>query len=604
MGVSVSGVLTLLALLLVGPLVLSLQSLWRRFQSPNADAEAENEKSSEGDEAREETKFVDYVMSLIGYAIGIGNVWRFPYLVGKNGGGAFVFAYVFMLFLVSFPLFFAELALGHQTRKSTIDALKAVHSRWEGLGRAQGLLVTVTSTYFNILIAYALVYVGGCVLDPLPWLGAPGRAEAFWKEDVLNAYPDGIAGNGLGGLEWKLVVALFVIQAMNFGAIAFGRDILAKVTWITVVGPVILLVILLYQSVQLEGAAEGVAFYLWRFEWKQLLNIRIWATACSQILFSLSPGFGTAITMSSTTAANTDVYKTAWIVSMCNSGFSIMGGFAVFSILGHVAVETGQEVAAVATKSGPGLAFVAIAEGMKTFGPATNVMSVLFFTMLVALGLDSSFAWIETIVIIVQDWARERGHQVGKLKLTAATCAGLFVVGLIYCTRGGNAVLDVVDHFVGSMFLLFGCALEAIALRFGFDFTRILQGIKTATATPELPGGRHVHFPGLWKFVMDWTMPVGPAFLVGYLFIADLMEPYEGYPAWLLAVGWSGFALCVILALSTLSRRGEHSLESPKVVEMIGSSASSSGAESSEQGSTCSAQQSSSAGSQDDINRV
>ena len=152
------------------------------------------------------------------------------------------------------------------------------------------------------------------------------------------------------------------------------------------------MIILVIVSAQQPGASAGIEFYIGKFELSQLGKLEVWATALSQILFSLSPGFGTAITYSSYVSKKEDVYRASMIVCVANSAFSILGGFAVFSIVGYLAQQEGKTVEEVATRSGFGLAFVTIAEAMKFFGPAKNMMSVAFYVMLLTLGLDSSYA--------------------------------------------------------------------------------------------------------------------------------------------------------------------------------------------------------------------
>lgn len=122
--------------------------------------------------------------------------------------------------------------------------------------------------------------------------------------------------------------------------------------------PVVLMIILVIRTPFLEGSGDGIDFYIGKFEADKLSDLTVWATACSQILFSLSPGFGTAITYSSYTHKKEDVYRICLITAISNSAFSITGGFAVFSILGHVAYKEGLPVEEIASRSGTGLAFI------------------------------------------------------------------------------------------------------------------------------------------------------------------------------------------------------------------------------------------------------
>lgn len=134
--------------------------------------------------------------------------------------------------------------------------------------------------------------------------------------------------------------------------------------------PVALMIILVIASTTREGAKEGIQFYIGKFDASQLTKLDVWATACAQILFSLGPGFGTAITYSSFVSSKEDVYRAGIIVSAANSVFSIFSGFAVFATVGHLAYMEGVPVAEVATRSGTGLAFITFAEAMSFFGSA------------------------------------------------------------------------------------------------------------------------------------------------------------------------------------------------------------------------------------------
>lgn len=573
--ISISGVCTLAGVVLAGPLTWSLISLAGQMKrSPPASSaddesqedhaeKAEIEAKTGSGESREEVGHVEYLLALMGYAIGIGNLWRFPYLVGKWGGGAFVFAYLVSLVLVAAPLYLVEMAMGHQTRRSTIDCFKAIHPRWLGLGMAQAFMLFCCLTYFNVLIAYASYYVSASLVSPLPWSpeASGGQSQGgkslnyalmYWKSVVK--LPEQVAlDDGLGPVQWKLALALLSVWLIVLFALAFGKRVLAKVTWVTVVSPVIMLAVLLIQSLTLEGAGNGISFYIGKFDYGKLLDVELWATACSQILFSLSPGFGTAISMSSYTRPKEDVIKVCISVAFCNSAFSIIGGFAIFSILGHLAHTTGQTVAEVASSSGPGLAFVAIAEAMQGYGRFANVASVLFFLTLLTLGLDSTFAWAETFVSIADDYCRGKGWKTPKIGIVIIICLTGFLLGLPYCTPLGSCLLDVVDHYVGSIFLLFACCFEAVVFTLGYTWTRLAAGLRSTT-------GKELRPTRFYQFLLGFVIPCATGLLALHLISANLRKSYGGYPAGLLAVGWSLLAVCVGLFTSTLCLSGQSTL--------------------------------------------
>jgi SNF family Na+-dependent transporter len=171
------------------------------------------------------------------------------------------------------------------------------------------------------VVAYTLPYIIESCKDPLPWVEK--GAEDHWKFGVLNAYADGEERSGLGGIVPRLAISLFCFWIICLLTASFGSDILFKLTYVTVYRPVILMLILVIRSPFLEGAGDGIDFYIGKFEVSKLADLTVWATACSQILFSLSPGFGTAITYSSYSNKKEDVYKICMVTAISNSSFSI-----------------------------------------------------------------------------------------------------------------------------------------------------------------------------------------------------------------------------------------------------------------------------------------
>eukprot|EP00666_Eupelagonemidae_sp_cell4sb_P002479 gene2479-20706_t len=276
----------------------------------------------------------------------------------------------------------------------------------------------------------------------------------------------------------------------------------------------------------LDGASDGVDFYIGQFDTAQLASFEMWATACGQILFSLSPGMGTAVTLSSFTKPKEDVFRVCMIVAagippqrgvvmlvaVSNSCFSITGGFAIFGILGSLAKRNGVTVAALAANSGPGLAFIAIADGIQArcergAGPAANVMSVLFFLMLLSLGLDSTFAWAETFCAFIEETlAVKKIHPPGGTKtVIGCMCVVFFLGGLPYCTRMGIQLLDVVDHYAVAYCLLMSCFFESFMLRMDYTWERMVYAVKSATrGNDATPQGRGSDNPPAWGQQSAW----------------------------------------------------------------------------------------------------
>ena len=591
--ISASGVLFLAFLVFIGPIFYLVRHLYRDYSGyydRDEDGKGETDKSEPlgrnelaagkgtkinssddvirstttvdeipgQEEAREEVTYYEYLFGLIGYSIGIGNVWRFPYLVGRYGGGSFVTAYLICLFFCSLPLFLMELGLGQFLRKSSLEAFEMIRPRWKNLGIAQFIANNlVVLSYYNVLLCYALIYVFSSCETPLPWIGI--GAETYWSTEVLNEYKNPSDSKGLGSINWKLVGSLFAIYCIVFFAVAFGKEVLAQVTWVTVSLPVLLIIVLLLKAVSLPGANDGIEFYIGKFDAVELLNGELWAAACGQILFSLAPGTGTALTLTSFAKKNTDVYKTALIVAMANSGYSLFAGFAMFSVLGNLAHNLNVTVATVAFRSGMGLAFVSIAEGMTHFGAASNVMSVLFFSMLLLLGFDSTFAMVETGIAICTDILTKTGLveklNMSYFRISLCLVILLFFIGLPYTCRKGGLLMDVVDHFIGSYFLLMSCFLESIMFTLDFGWERLKASVKKATENNvETQGGRILWPEAFWNYSLKYSVPFLCASLLILGMISDMVTMYGAgaIPGPMIAIGWCLFGCATVFVVSGL----------------------------------------------------
>eukprot|EP00754_Rhynchopus_humris_P039886 Rhum_TRINITY_DN22965_c0_g1::Rhum_TRINITY_DN22965_c0_g1_i1::g.176647::m.176647 len=508
---------------------------------------------------------MDYLFVLLGYAIGIGNVWRFPYLVGKHGGGAFLVPYLVCLCTVACPLFILELCLGQATRCSTIECFRRIHPMWLGVAVASTLMVLFVCTYYNMLLAYCVIYLLASLKDPLPWseeayaqrgivLVNTSASEDYWENTVLRRFTLAELDdtNSAGAMQWHLVASLAVIWIVIFLVLSNGIHSTSKAAYITVPLPIILMTVMFFRAVTLPGAGDGISHYT-RFDASEVFSLEVWAAACGQILFSLSPGMGTAITMSSYTSPGENVYRTGLKIAVANSTFSIFSGFVIFALLGNMAQNRPGGVAALAESSGAGLAFVALAEGISRFESGANVFSVCFFAMLLMLGLDSTFAWVETVNAVIDDFCHHRVRETAdhrilpfsfvkpgwiptKINIAAATASVLFLCTLPYCTRVGYYLLDVVDHFVPTYILLLTCFVECIMVGVHYGYGRVSRHIAVSTGKP-LPR----YFVWCWKFIA----PCMCLALLISIFVSDSRKAYESYPSRINAVGICFTAICV-----------------------------------------------------------
>uniref|UniRef100_A0A6I8P403 Transporter n=1 Tax=Ornithorhynchus anatinus TaxID=9258 RepID=A0A6I8P403_ORNAN len=356
---------------------------------------------------------LDFLLSCIGYCVGLGNVWRFPYRAYTNGGGAFLVPYFIMLAICGIPIFFMELSLGQFSSLGPLAVWK-ISPLFKGVGAGMLLIVSLVAIYYNMIIAYVLFYLFASLTSDLPWQhcgnwwntelcldhhamreanvalplnlsGTVSPSEEYWSRYVLHI--QGSAGIGdPGGIRWNLCLCLLLSWVIVFLCILKGVKSSGKVVYFTATFPYVILLMLLVRGVTLQGAWKGIRFYLTP-QFEHLLSSKVWIEAALQIFYSLGVGFGGLLTFASYNTFHQNIYRDTFIVTLGNAITSILAGFAIFSVLGYMSQELGVPVNQVA-KAGPGLAFVVYPQAM-TMLPLSPFWSFLFFFMLLTLGLDS-----------------------------------------------------------------------------------------------------------------------------------------------------------------------------------------------------------------------
>ncbi|XP_030055158.1 sodium-dependent proline transporter isoform X2 [Microcaecilia unicolor] len=343
----------------------------------------------------------EFLLSCIGYCVGLGNVWRFPYLCYRNGGGAFLIPYSIMLLFTGLPLFLMELSLGQYGAAGPITVWKCCPIL-KGIGVGMLLVASLVSLYYNVIIAWTFYYLGMSFQSPLPWsCEAPmyadlcknvsqngsrfSASEAFWNERVLGV----VHSKGLsdpGPVRWELAICLLVAWIIIFLCMLKGIHSSGKIVYFTATFPYLVIIVLIIRGATLEGSIDGVRFYL-TADWKRLQSAQVWNDAASQIFYSLGIGFGGLLSMASYNKFDNNVIRDTLVIAIGNCCTSFFAGFAIFSVLGHMAWKKQVPVGKVAD-SGPGLAFVAYPEALALL-PGSTFWSILFFLMLFTLGVDT-----------------------------------------------------------------------------------------------------------------------------------------------------------------------------------------------------------------------
>lgn len=328
-----------------------------------------------------------FIFAAIGSAVGLGNIWRFPYVAYTNGGGAFILPYLVALLTAGIPLLFLFHAIGHRFRGSPPLAFRRLHPKTEMFGWWQVLICCVIGVYYAAVLAWATAYVFFSV--DLSWGDDP---TSFFLHNYLQKSEETTVGlNFVDGVLWPILGVWTVV----IGILALGvQKGIAKSSKVFIPLLFVMFIALVIQALTLPGAAKGLDA-LFTPDWSKLLDSSIWIAAYGQIFFSLSVGFGIMLTYASYLKKDTNITSSGLVVAFANSSFEILAGIGVFAALGFIALQTGQEVNQVAG-SGVGLAFI----GFPTIiseAPFGQVFGVLFFGSLVFAGITSLISILEVI---------------------------------------------------------------------------------------------------------------------------------------------------------------------------------------------------------------
>uniref|UniRef100_A0A7N8Y077 Transporter n=1 Tax=Mastacembelus armatus TaxID=205130 RepID=A0A7N8Y077_9TELE len=515
---------------------------------------------------------LDFVLSVAGGFVGLGNVWRFPYLCYKNGGGAFLIPYFIFLFGGGLPVFFLEVALGQFTSEGGITCWEKLCPIFTGIGYASIVIVSLLNIYYIVILAWGLYYLFQCFQPELPWAkcNQPWNTDRciedsyrknktlwlaantsnltspvteFWEHNVLGI-TSGI--EEMGPVKWDLALCLLLVWVICFFCIWKGVKSTGKVVYITATFPFVMLIVLLIRGVTLPGAAAGIKFYLYP-DLTRLKDPEVWIDAGTQIFFSYAICLGAMTSLGSYNKYKYNCYRDCLLLGALNSGTSFVSGFAIFSVLGFMAQEQGVDIADVA-ESGPGLAFIAYPKAVSMM-PFPTLWAILFFIMLLLLGLDSQFVEVEgqitSLVDLYPSFLRKGYH---REVFIAIICCISYLLGLTMVTKGGMYVFQLFDYYAASgVCLLWVAFFECVAVAWVYGVDNFYDAVE------DMIGYR----PNPW---MKWSWTVITPLLCMGCFIFSLVKykpltynkVYE-YPDWAIGIGWTlalASMICIPMVVS------------------------------------------------------
>lgn len=415
---------------------------------------------------------ISFILAAVGSAVGLGNVWRFPNLVSQFGGAPFLIPYFFILIFVGMPILGMELCIGTFYQAGDADAFGSMNPRLRGIGLASVFAGYTITFYYCIILGYACTYFVESFHKDIPW--ATNQAAHFDEISFQDKYSINEAGEYIfgSGFNWKVFVGIIVIWILIFLSIFRGVKSTGWVVKFTVPIPLLILVILIIRGAFLDGAGEGIENYLIKWDGSKLSDPVIWTKAIGQVFFSLGVCMGVMTAYSShNSKTKTNVAMSEKAISLSDTGIALLGGFAIYEVLGHMQTQCVKQKALVGElctenyyeQASMGLAFIAYPSGLATL-EAPQFWGIIFFGCLIMLGIDSAFSLAECMVTFIKDCWIGLKYRPKTWMIVLPTCIVGLLAGLLYCFSSGIIYLDIIDNYLNNWGMVLIGTLECFAV--------------------------------------------------------------------------------------------------------------------------------------------
>ena len=476
---------------------------------------------------------IGFLLAALGSAVGLGNIWRFSYLCYKNGGGAFLIPYFFALICVGIPVMILEIGIGHKMRGSAPMSLAKVNRRWEWLGWWSVMFVMFGIVlYYSVIISWCLNYLFYSL--NLKW-GADPNTFFFKKFLALTSGPFEI-----GSMRSNILAALVLVWGVNWLIVFLGIEKgIERANKIFMPLLFILTAILVFWSLKLPGAMEGIKVYL-KPDFAVLSKPGVWIDAFSQIFFTLSLGFGIMITYASYLPRKSDIVLNSYFISVLNCLFSFFAGFAVFSTIGYMAYQTNTNFKDVIQES-IGLAFIAYPKAISLLPFLPQVFGFLFFTALFIAGISSSISIIEAFNSAIVD-----KFHFDRKTVTSIICILGFLGSTIFAAGGGLFWIDIVDHYLSHYGLIIAGILECILIAWVYKADKLRQHIDRVS---------DLRIGAWWNWSVKYLAPGILLIILMNDVVYEIFNPYGNYPpaaVILIGRGWLMYTLFAALIMAML----------------------------------------------------
>ena len=424
-----------------------------------------------------------FIFAMIGAAVGLGNIWRFSYVLYSNGGGSFFIPYLIAIAIMGIPFLILEYGVGFSFKESFSSIMKKINPKFEIIAWILVLFVFVVTIYYMVILSWDLVYL----------------ASSFtfsWGTDAAHYFVNNVGGSS------NLSNASFLLIPTTIGVLILWvvlwfiahRNVdkgIGKVSKILIPALFVIMGFIIVYALTLPGAEIGINTLLTP-DWAKLADVNIWLAAFAQIIFSLSMGQAIALTYASYLPENSKLIDNVLIVVASNSLFEICTAFGVFSILGYMSATNGTPMIQLITE-GTGLIFIVFPMIFNIMGPIGRILAPLLFMAILFAGVTSALGFFEPLLNSASDklgWSRKKTATV----LSIIGC----VFSIILTTGISSYLVGIVDSFVNEFGILLLIGIQCIIFAWFYGVEHVLDALNEYSTFSV---GK------TWTFIIKYLLP-------------------------------------------------------------------------------------------------
>ena len=427
---------------------------------------------------------LSFIFAMIGAAVGLGNIWRFSYVLYSNGGGSFFIPYFIAIAILGIPFLILEYGMGFSFKESFSKIMHKINPKFEIIAWILVLFVFIVTIYYMVILSWDLVYL----LSSFTFNWGTDTA-AYFTSTVGGSSNLSNAGFLLIPTTVGVVILWVILWFISHRNVDEG---IGKVSKVLIPTLFVMMGIIIVYALTLPGAGIGIDTLLTP-DWSKLLDINIWLAAFAQIIFSLSMGQAIALTYASYLPENSKLIDNVLIVVASNSAFEICTAFGVFSILGYMSATGGTPMVQLVTE-GTGLVFIVFPMIFNIMGPVGRVLAPLLFLAILFAGVTSALGFLEPMLNSTSEklgWSRKKTATV----LSIIGCA----FSLLLTTGISSYLVGIIDSFVNEFGILLLIGIQCIIFAWFYGVEHFLPALNE---TSTFKVGKK------WSFVIKYMLPL------------------------------------------------------------------------------------------------